>query len=71
VEKGDVKQALLSYPSLKSGLLVYRTSVMKICTYDEGLLPASGEFTGYQFTVKRVDCWCTGDRTAVTAEIIK
>ncbi len=34
-----------------------------ICTYDEGFI--SGlleEFTGKKFTVKEVDCWCSGDR---------
>ncbi|MCI4626418.1 MAG: 4-vinyl reductase [Candidatus Magnetoovum sp. WYHC-5] len=34
-----------------------------ICTYDEGFL--SGllcEYTGTQFSVKEVDCWCSGDR---------
>jgi len=35
----------------------------RICTYDEGLI--SGllqEFTGKKFTVKEVDCWCSGGR---------
>lgn len=34
-----------------------------ICTYDEGFL--SGlllEYTGKEFEVKEVDCWCSGDR---------
>lgn len=34
-----------------------------ICTYDEGFI--SGllfEFTGTKFTVKEVDCWCSGGR---------
>lgn len=34
-----------------------------ICTYDEGFL--SGlflEFTGEEFDVKEIDCWCSGDR---------
>ncbi len=34
-----------------------------ICVYDEGFL--SGvlqEFTGKEFEVKEVDCWCSGDR---------
>ena len=34
-----------------------------ICTYDEGFI--SGllhEFSGKKFTVKEVDCWCSGDR---------
>ena len=35
----------------------------QICTYDEGFI--SGLFsshTGRQFSVKEVDCWCSGDR---------
>ncbi|HCE44608.1 MAG TPA: 4-vinyl reductase [Lentisphaeria bacterium] len=35
----------------------------EICTYDEGFL--SGllrSFTGAEFDVKEVDCWCSGDR---------
>jgi len=36
----------------------------EICTYDEGFISALMEsFTGKQFKVKEVDCWCTGDRT--------
>ncbi|KJR42582.1 4-vinyl reductase 4VR [Candidatus Magnetoovum chiemensis] len=34
-----------------------------ICTYDEGFL--SGllkEYTGIKFSVKEIDCWCSGDR---------
>lgn len=34
-----------------------------ICTYDEGFI--SGlllEFSGKKFSVKEVDCWCSGDR---------
>lgn len=34
------------------------------CTFDEGFLAALLEcFSGKPFTVKEVDCWCTGDRT--------
>lgn len=36
----------------------------EICTYDEGFIAALLEsFTGRSFTVREVDCWCTGDRT--------
>lgn len=36
----------------------------EICTYDEGFISSLLEsFTGIPFTVKEVDCWCTGDRT--------
>lgn len=34
-----------------------------VCTYDEGFI--SGlflEFTGQEFEVKEIDCWCSGDR---------
>ncbi len=34
-----------------------------ICTFDEGLIAGIFEaFTGKQFHVKEVDCWCTGHR---------
>jgi predicted hydrocarbon binding protein len=36
----------------------------EICTYDEGFIAGVLEnFTGKQFKVKEVDCWCTGGRT--------
>ncbi|MFA7060357.1 MAG: V4R domain-containing protein [Pedobacter sp.] len=36
----------------------------EVCTYDEGFITAIMEsFTGKKFTVKEVDCWCTGNRT--------
>jgi predicted hydrocarbon binding protein len=36
----------------------------EICTFDEGFIAALLEsFTGRNFSVKEVDCWCTGDRT--------
>lgn len=36
----------------------------EICVYDEGFIAGLMEcFTGRSFTVKEVDCWCTGDRT--------
>lgn len=45
----------------------------EICTYDEGFISGLMEsFTGNEFKVKEVDCWCTGDRTCrFTAEIVK
>lgn len=34
-----------------------------ICTYDEGFLAGLLlEYTGKEFDVKEIDCWCTGDR---------
>jgi uncharacterized protein len=36
----------------------------EICVYDEGFIAALFEnFTGRNFKVKEIDCWCTGDRT--------
>lgn len=34
-----------------------------VCTYDEGFISGLlAEFSGMQFDVKEVDCWCSGDR---------
>lgn len=34
-----------------------------ICVYDEGFLAAIfQDFTGHEYEVKEIDCWCTGDR---------
>lgn len=34
-----------------------------ICTYDEGFINGLFlEFTGKEFDVKEIDCWCSGDR---------
>jgi uncharacterized protein len=34
-----------------------------ICTYDEGFLNGLlGEYTGKNFDVREIDCWCSGDR---------
>jgi hypothetical protein len=45
----------------------------EICKYDEGFIAGLLEsFTGNQFKVKEVDCWCTGDRTCrFTAELTR
>lgn len=35
-----------------------------ICVYDEGLIQGIlQEFTGREFHVREIDCWCTGKRT--------
>ena len=35
-----------------------------VCTYDEGFFAGIfNVFTGQDFDVKEIDCWCTGDRT--------
>ncbi|MEO5360747.1 MAG: 4-vinyl reductase [Nitrospirota bacterium] len=37
---------------------------VELCTFDEGFLAAIlKSFSGKSFTVKEIDCWCTGDRT--------
>ena len=34
-----------------------------VCTYDEGFIAGLfREFTGKDFDVKEIDCWCSGDR---------
>jgi uncharacterized protein len=36
----------------------------EVCTYDEGFIAAILESAlGKKFSVKEIDCWCTGDRT--------
>jgi uncharacterized protein len=36
----------------------------EICVYDEGFIAALLEnFSGKKYSVKEIDCWCTGDRT--------
>lgn len=36
----------------------------QICVYDEGMIQGLLEaFTGKKFTVREVDCWCSGERT--------
>jgi uncharacterized protein len=36
----------------------------EICVYDEGFIAGLLEsFSGKKFSVKEIDCWCTGDRT--------
>jgi predicted hydrocarbon binding protein len=36
----------------------------QLCTFDEGFIAALLECqTGKPFTVKEIDCWCSGDRT--------
>ncbi|MDR2744669.1 MAG: 4-vinyl reductase [Desulfovibrio sp.] len=35
-----------------------------VCTYDEGFIAGVfNTFSGMEFDVKEIDCWCTGDRT--------
>ena len=43
----------------------------EICVYDEGFIAGILEnFTGKNYFVKEIDCWCTGDRTCrFTADV--
>ncbi|MDR3630659.1 MAG: 4-vinyl reductase [Desulfocapsaceae bacterium] len=43
------------------------------CVYDEGFIAGLMEsFTGKEFKVKEIDCWCTGDRTCrFTANMVE
>ncbi|MDR2574435.1 MAG: 4-vinyl reductase [Desulfovibrio sp.] len=35
-----------------------------VCTYDEGFISGVFQsFSGKNYNVKEIDCWCTGDRT--------
>jgi hypothetical protein len=65
IEKADMERGLLVLTVSEdldcSGLpeLEY-----EICVYDEGFIAGLLEnFTGRNFQVKEIDCWCTGDRT--------
>ncbi len=36
----------------------------EVCVYDEGFIAGLLEgFSGRKFTVREIDCWCTGERT--------
>jgi len=36
----------------------------EVCTYDEGFISGILQsYFGKEFSVKEIDCWCTGDRT--------
>jgi predicted hydrocarbon binding protein len=73
VEKADLDRGLLVLTVSEdldcSGLPELN---FEVCKYDEGFIAGLLEsFTGHQFKVKEVDCWCTGDRTCrFTAELI-
>jgi len=64
VEKSDAQKMEFTLTVAEdldcSGLPVCEETV---CTYDEGFISGLlGEFTGREFDVKEVDCWCSGDR---------
>ncbi len=64
IEKADIENMNFTLTVAEdldcSGLPV---SDETICTYDEGFLAGLLlEYTGKEFDVKEVDCWCSGDR---------
>ena len=64
VEKADLERLALTVTVAEdldcSGLPV---SDEEICTYDEGFIAGILlAYTGREFSVKEVDCWCSGDR---------
>ena len=64
VEKGDVENLTFTLTIAEdldcSGLPVCDE---RICTYDEGFISGLlSAHTGKDFSVKEVDCWCSGDR---------
>jgi predicted hydrocarbon binding protein len=64
VEKGDVENLTFTLTIAEdldcSGLPVCDE---QICTYDEGFISGLlSAHTGKDFSVKEVDCWCSGDR---------
>jgi uncharacterized protein len=64
VEKGDLETLNFTITVAEdldcSGLPVCNE---EICTYDEGFIGGLlSAYTGRDFDVKEVDCWCSGDR---------
>jgi len=64
VEKADVRNMHFILTVAEdldcSGLPICEES---ICTYDEGFINGLFlEFTGQDFDVKEIDCWCSGER---------
>ncbi|MBZ5725963.1 MAG: 4-vinyl reductase [Acidobacteriia bacterium] len=64
VEKADIESLRFTITVAEdldcSGLPV---SDEEICTYDEGFIAGLLlAYTGREFSVKEVDCWCSGDR---------
>ncbi len=64
VEKSDMEKMEFTLTVAEdldcSGLPVCGETV---CTYDEGFISGLlGAFSGKDFNVKEVDCWCSGDR---------
>jgi predicted hydrocarbon binding protein len=64
IEKGDVENLTFTLTVAEdldcSGL---PTCDEQICTYDEGFISGLlSAHTGQEFSVKEVDCWCSGDR---------
>ena len=64
IEKGDLEALTFTITVAEdldcSGLPVCDE---EICTYDEGFIGGLlTSFTGREFVVKEIDCWCSGDR---------
>ena len=64
IEKADLDQMRFTMTVAEdldcSGLPVCDET---ICTYDEGFINGVlSQYTGREFDVKEVDCWCSGDR---------
>jgi predicted hydrocarbon binding protein len=64
IEKGDVENLTFTLTVAEdldcSGLPACDE---QICTYDEGFISGLlSAHTGKEFSVKEVDCWCSGDR---------
>lgn len=64
IEKSDLEHGAITLTVAEdldcSGLPVCDE---QICTYDEGFIAGLLESqTGRRFTVKEIDCWCSGDR---------
>ena len=73
----EMKVGILRVESMSEGAAKIRLTVdedldcsglpendYEICIYDEGFISGILEnFTGRQYIVKEIDCWCTGDRT--------
>jgi uncharacterized protein len=64
IEKSDIEKMEFTLAVAEdldcSGLPV---SDETICTYDEGFINGLlSEFSGKNFDVKEIDCWCSGDR---------
>ena len=65
VEKADLeKMAFVLTVSEDLDCSGLPVSGVPVCDYDEGFIAGiMHSYTGKNFKVKEIDCWCTGDRT--------